>query len=352
MAVQETVYTSVSDVIAGLVRDFSQATKSVVLEVYILEFGDLAEPLLSAMTAAAARGVRCSLQVDSFGSPGFFGDRVDALQKAGVMVRVYRPVPWNFRHWRLAKRLTGKFRLQRRDHRKLAAIDGRTIWVGSMNISDTMKDWSEIALRTVFDEEVATFSADGSTVFKENVLGPKGPVRINTTRALRRELYRDLFFRIMEAKKRVWIVSPYFAPGHSLFRRLLRAARRGCDVRLIVPKTSDVFFFPWVTMQYYHLLAHHRVQVYEYRPAMLHAKAVWIDGWSAVGSTNWNHRSFIHDLELDLVAQRPETVVTLEKHLEKLISDSDRVEVRKWTALSHLKRSIGVLLYRIFRYII
>jgi len=141
--------------------------------------------------------------------------------------------------------------------------------------------------------------------------GADGPVRLNRTLRLRRKLYRDLLWRIGAARERIWLTNAYFVPKGRLLRALMAAARRGVDVRLLIPERCDHAVMYWIAASFYGLLLRAGVQIHEYQPAMLHAKTALIDGWATVGSTNLNHRSLMHDLEADVVLALPASLDAL-----------------------------------------
>ena len=98
-------------------------------------------------------------------------------------------------------------------------------------------------------------------------------------------------------------MTPYFIPKRRLIRALGNAAKRGVDVRILISQKTDVRFFLWLQYFYYHYLLSKGVKVYQYTESVLHAKNYIIDDYISIGSTNLNHRSFLHDLEVDLVVQ-------------------------------------------------
>jgi cardiolipin synthase len=114
-------------------------------------------------------------------------------------------------------------------------------------------------------------------------------------------VYRELLRKIAASRERIWITNGYFLPRPGLLRRLRAAARRGVDVRILLPRTSDVFFMPWASAMYYRSLIRAGIRVFEYLPGVLHAKTLIVDDWMTVGSSNFDYRSFLHNLEVDVV---------------------------------------------------
>jgi cardiolipin synthase len=138
-------------------------------------------------------------------------------------------------------------------------------------------------------------------------------VQVNTARRLRRRFHKDLLEHLRSARKRIWVTTPYFVPTLPVFRALTHAALRGCDVRLVLPKKSDVPMVRWVSMSFFLPLLKTKCRIFEYQKSILHAKTLVVDDWVLVGSSNFNHRSFLFDLEVDVVLQKPVSLKSLER---------------------------------------
>src|SRR5690606_27471825 len=104
-----------------------------------------------------------------------------------------------------------------------------------------------------------------------------------------------------------------------------RTAKRGVDVRIILPSISDVFFMPWTSATFYGSLLDHGVKIYEYQPGVLHAKTIIIDDWMTVGSSNMNSRSLRHDLEVDYVLSGADTKAALAQAFLKDLKHSKEI---------------------------
>jgi cardiolipin synthase len=131
---------------------------------------------------------------------------------------------------------------------------------------------------------------------------------------MKRFFYKDFLDKIQNAEKRIWFMTPYFIPKRRLIRVLGKAAKRGVDVRILISLKTDVTFFKWLQYFYYAYLLKKGVKVYQYTESVLHAKNYIIDDFMTIGSTNLNHRSFLHDLEVDLEVQEQENKKQVEDH--------------------------------------
>jgi cardiolipin synthase len=128
------------------------------------------------------------------------------------------------------------------------------------------------------------------------------------------------------AKKRVWMMTPYFVPEAPLISALVLAAMRGVEVRLMVPQRGDHAYLTAVTRSYYDQLLPHGVRIYEYRPGMLHAKLTLIDDhYSMGGSANLDVRSLRINFELNLIMACPNLNSQLVRLFERDFAVSDRI---------------------------
>lgn len=339
----EQVYFETDVYFEAIIRALDEARRSVEMEMYIFERDELGMSVLAALERAAGRGVSVELVIDGLGSPDWSMSDLRELADKGVLVRVYHPAPWpisrlflrdgiNFsRFFRVLRTLNS------RNHKKVLIVDGECAFTGSMNITLAHRLWRETSVR-VCGEEVSSLQ-EYFTMTWSHSYNPDLPrlrkqrrrklsqrvaerwVRTNVTRRLRRRHNRDLADRIARAEQRVWLTNAYFIPSPRLMRALMRAALAGTDVRLLLPRKSDVRLVRWVSVLFYRTLIRSGVQIYEYLPAMLHAKTVLLDDRASIGTTNLNYRSLYHDLEVDVVVSQNATLQALhEQYLHDLRS--------------------------------
>jgi cardiolipin synthase len=307
----------------AFLEGIGSARKSVDVETYIFEPGPTGLRVLDALKEASARGVRVRLVVDGVGSWFWLGILRDALRGSRVELKVYRPVSlfrWAFSY------------LNRRLHRKTCVIDREVAFLGSFNIThrahrDTGVRVRGPALREI--EEAFLILWEERFSGRKRVLGQASGIRLNLTRRLRAKRNQDLVRRIRESRRRVWITNAYFVPPWFLLRALCGAGLRGVDVRLLLPAEPDYRFMKWLSEASYRYLLLSGVRVFEYRARFLHAKSLLIDGaFASVGSTNLNHRSLMHDLEVDVELEGPESFRALEAaYLEDL---NHSIEIRDY----------------------
>ncbi len=290
------------------------ARQAINLEFYEFLEGKVAGELLGALTERARAGVEVKILVDAVGSMGTRDRYFDELRAAGGKMHWYHPLRWNT--WQ---------ELDQRTHRKLLIVDGETGFIGGAGIAD---EWlystaKEPAWRdTVFCVEgeavaglISTFcenwlEASGEILSGSRQFGfrsmPEGAESFVVSSTPRgggtqaRILFQTL---IQSARKSIRITTPYFLPDRSARRALIEAvARRGVSVEILTagPHIDHEFIRTLSRHSSRHLLRG-GAKIFEYQPAMIHAKLMTVDGqWSVVGSTNFDHRSFALNDEVNL----------------------------------------------------
>jgi len=282
------------------------AKRTIHLEAYIFHRGEIGQRFVEAMTERAVAGVKVRIVIDFIGSFSTRKHYFKPLIKAGGSVKWYH----SFRPDLLPQ-------INHRTHRELLIVDGTTAFIGGAGISDQWykgaknhprwrdtvaqvhgpavsslqatfaQNWLRVAGEILAAEEDFDFRpADGgSTALVVNSTPEAG-----STRA--RILFQAL---IACAKKRIYITTPYFLPDKSARQALAQAVReRNVEVKIITPGVkSDHPATRGSSRHLYGSLLKDGVDVYEYQPAMIHAKTMMVDDvWAVVGSTNFDQRSF------------------------------------------------------------
>jgi cardiolipin synthase len=383
----EQLYFRGDEFFSNLLAAVRQAQQSIEVEAYIFAVDPLGREVAEAFAAAAARGVRVRVIVDGIGSPDWSEAYGASMRAAGVEYKVFHQSPWE---WFFRGAVPGTRRLgilglirkiNSRNHRKLFLIDDRDAFLGGMNVWDVTlhavhgeRAWRDTAVQvrgegvTALIESFEVHWTQGTRRVrriirklisrkerrKERVAAlareSRDDVLINTLRRFRRRNYRLLLARISAAKERIWITSSYFIPPSRLLAALRRAAKRGVSVKLLVPARSDLLFMSWATGALYPALLASGVQIYEYRPTVLHAKSLLIDDYAIVGSSNLNHRSIFHDIEADVVLRKESSVEALNSQFAEDLNVSTQVAIEHHQTRPLWERMIGraLLLIRWF----
>jgi cardiolipin synthase len=346
-----------------MLRAIRGARESVDLETYIFEPGRLGDMVVRVLLRATQRGVKVRLLVDGVGSPNFASRYADRLSRSGVPFRVYRSWPvffaTAFRLFRFLSplesfaKVLGVFNAgKHRDHRKLCVVDSDQVWIGSFNISDWhlekvkgTKAWRDTGLvlsgvkspvfRAAFlaawEDTWPRWGKRSRMQFLKNWIAfetAEGSIRMTVNRHLRRSFRRELLERFQGARKRIWALTPYFVPNHFLLRALADAARRGVDVRLILPGESDVPMVRWVSTSYYPYLLRAKCSLFEYQMSILHAKTLFVDDWVMAGSGNLDQRSLRKDLEVNVLLWEKRSLLALERQFRKDMTDSSEITLQ------------------------
>lgn len=381
----EKLYGRGDDYFRDLLAALGRARKSIDIETYIFEKGRLADRLVRALVAAQRRGLDVRLMVDGVGSPDFLRDYGEKLRAGNVRFRVYRSWPTFFSAFFIRFFTTlNRFRFYRyvgkiwqrgkhRDHRKQYLVDGRDLWIGSFNVSDWHleavkgdQSWRDTGLK-LGGVTSPVFSLAFFSTWEDNWPRRTGrsflrslaqlltqdlkgsPIRMMVNRPLRRRFRSELMDRFSGAKRRIWLVTPYFVPTGPLLKALMQAARRGCDVRLVLPGVSDVPMVRWVSMAYYPALLKAGVRLFEYQDRVLHAKDTLVDDWAMVGSSNLNNRSLRMDLEVNVILQKRASLRALESLMREDESNAREVTLEEFARRPVWEAALSALFIR-FRY--
>ncbi len=318
---KEQIFASGAAHFESLLESIEHATQSIDLETYIFQKDSVGDKIINALCLAAQRHVRVRVMVDGAGSPLWANSYAPRLEKSGGQARIYHPFPWQLWNYSrslikvpfLLKWIYLLLKVNKRNHRKVCIIDSQIAYIGSMNI--TGNNWRDTSVRitrtNLFSLEKAFEAAWSHRSVHErlkdifNQIRHEPIIRLNNTWLRRRILYKSLLKKIAHCKNRIWITNAYFVPDNFLLRNIKEAAYRGVDVRILLPKKSDVFMMPWASSTFYFNLLKAGIRIFEYLPSNLHAKTLILDNWMLVGSSNLNHRSLLHDLEIDINVRQP-----------------------------------------------
>jgi cardiolipin synthase len=327
----------------------ASARDHISLETYILDAGAVGERLEKVLAKKIDEGVKVNLLYDSVGSIKTPPEYFDRLRAIGVAVCEFNP----------ASDLSS---INNRDHRKILVVDGRVAFTGGINISDayasssfrarhtpgreTKEGWRDTQVQ-VEGPVVAEFQRlfldswalqDCGPAGEANYFPPPGRAGTMAMRAVRAEpggdaaeMYDALLTRIHAARSRVWLTIGYFVPDPVMKEALMSAARRGVDVRLMVPGYSDFWAPVYAGRSHYEDLLAAGVHIHEWREALMHAKTAVIDSsWSSIGSTNIDWRSFVHNYEADLVVQDAGFAQEMEKRYRRDIAAATEIDPAAW----------------------
>jgi len=345
--------------IERLIADIDAARQHVHLLFYIFKDDSVGRRVAEALARAAARGVACRVLADGVGSRQLFRRLAPWLRQHGV--RIFPILPATL--WRLPFA-----RLDLRNHRKLAVIDGAIAFTGSQNIVEASYGhkragvWHDIMARItgpvvrqlqgIFLEdwfyESGELLEDGALFPPSPADGPIAVQVVPTGPDHPTELFQDLIVKaIFLAQQRVVLTSPYFVPNEAMLLALRLAALRGVRVELVIPKRSDHRLVEAAGAFYCDYLMRRGVNVFLFREGMLHAKTLTIDNELAMfGSANYDIRSFNLNFELNLFIHTPEAVQELRRLQEGYLAQSQQAtadDLPTRTPLGRLKVNLAKL---------
>ncbi|KST69998.1 phospholipase D-like domain-containing protein [Mastigocoleus testarum] len=310
----------------------SKASKSIQFETFIMTPGRRANEFALALAEKAQSGVKVQVLADHYGAKEIPSKYWSSLKSSGVEVLFFNRFSWR-----------DPFYYLRRNHRKLLLVDNKIALIGGAGISDYWDGRDGIGDKTPwFDYEVCLqgsiierlknlfiqhwLDAGGSANFSEENFKfnqeNQQTILIDAGEdpTLRDSGIRSLFQSLIAAaRKRVWIASPYFLPNRNSRDILIRAKRKGIDVRILTmgPRT-DKPPVRFASLELFSKLIKSDISIYEYQASMMHAKAMLIDDcWVSIGSANFDPRSFFHNDELNLLI----TEYTLTKRIEDFFLD-------------------------------
>jgi cardiolipin synthase len=323
-----------------------QAAKSTVnLENYIFWSGEIGGQFRDALGAAARRGVQVRVLLDGVGSGSKLAENdVRAMRAAGCLVEFYHQV----RPWMLDV-------INNRTHRRVLVVDGHIGFTGGAGIADVWLGhadspvhWRDIQVRVegpVVSELQTAFQETWGEAHGEILVGdrfyPKleaaGPARaqvIPSTQRASSSATKLLYaVSIAAATQRIWLANSYFVPDGDTIRLFSDAARRGVDVRILVPgKVNDVPATKAAGKSGFGELLRAGIRIYEYQPTMIHTKTMVVDSFfSTVGSTNFDNRSFRLNEELNLTVADPGFAQRLEAIFEEDLRRSRLYTYQEWS---------------------
>lgn len=317
------------------------AQKRILLEMYIFAEDRTGTAFREALAERARAGVAVYLIYDCVGSVATSHAFFRELEAAGAQVLGYHPLaPW--------KPLWNWFF---RDHRKVLIADA-TAFMGGMNLSDENaareeggKAWRDTQvqlegpcvrdLEKLFWDTWAAMRGAVPDALRALPMPERGqtPVRVFSSTGLlnRRSIRRSYLNAIDRARESIRITNAYFLPGRSVYRRLVKAARRGVRVQVLLPYETDHPYVRWASRALFGIFLENRIELYEYQPSVLHAKTAVIDGiWSTVGTHNLDHRSLRYNLEVNVTLLGRESGGQLEAAFERDLVHSSRLELKTW----------------------
>jgi len=349
----------------ALIADIDQARESCFLEFYIWHEGGQADEVAAALMRAASRGVKCRVLLDSIGSDSFLKSGL-AGEMRSTGVEITEAMPAGFFHALFV-------RIDLRNHRKIALIDGETGYTGSQNLVDpqyfkqdeNVGQWIDTMVRVrgpVVEKMTATFLFDW---YVESSISLNELQDIEEIKPIRKTggapvqlvpsgpgyaedgIHDLLLTTLYAARKELILTTPYFVPDNAILAALKSAARRGVDITIIVPNKNDSKLVHYASRARYGELTRSGVKIMTFQEGLLHSKTITVDNdFSLIGSVNLDMRSFWLNFELTLFVYNREftkqlRAVQLKYMQSSLLLDHKHFDQRSF--FSRLKENCALI---------
>ncbi len=328
----------------ALLEGIRSAKRSVHFETFLWKEGSLGQRVADALSAQARTGKQVRVMLDATGSKEAGQDAIQQMRDAGCRVKFFHK-----------RGLLNLGVLNDRDHRKMVIVDGREAYVGGHCIVD---DWlgdaedgqhfSDVSVRLrgpIVHSVQGAFSENwcgetgelflGDDVFPE--LAPAGDSTIHAvfvkpqgSAPAVKILHHTA---ICVARKRIWIQNPYFIPEPEAIDAFGEAVKRGVDVRVLMPSTSgsDNPMVQHAGHRNFEKLLENGVRLFEYPHTLLHQKIMTVDGmWSAIGSSNFDDRSFETNDEITLAILDAGLAQRLDAVFERYVPRANEIDLARW----------------------
>ncbi|MBR1543313.1 MAG: cardiolipin synthase [Muribaculaceae bacterium] len=361
------IFTNGADKFRAYKADLLSATDYINIQYYIFENDQIGHEISDILIQKAKEGVKVRFIYDHVGSWHIDMSFIKKLRKNGVEIYPFLRVTFP----ELANRVNW------RNHRKITVIDGRVGYIGGMNIADRYVSgdkngkpaWRDTHLRIRGEALSAmqyAFAVDWSFMRKELIHAKiehltetdedayDNSVQIVTSGPTDNWSNLALIFlkAISQAKKRVFIQTPYFLPSDSLLKALEASALSGVDVRVMIPEYPDSKLLRFASFSYVKECLEAGVKIYLYQPSMIHAKCVIVDDdFVSTGSTNFDFRSFEHNFECNAMIYGERFCSEMKAIFEKDVTKCSEATLEQWQqrpmwrkAVESLARLMGPIL--------
>lgn len=331
MATKTQILTNGEETFSTLLKELKKAKHHIHMEYYIYRADDIGREIQRTLIDKARSGVDVRFMFDAVGSLGLPKTFINELLDAGVKVGIYGKV----------KFLALSSRVNYRNHRKIVVVDGKTGFIGGLNVGDEylsrsatygfwrdthmlirgeavrslqvifLQDWQYVTGDKIMEPEYLTPNMEEGCKGAVQIV-PSGPDNESST-------MKNIFFAmITSAKKSVWLATPYFIPDEDILTALRVAAMSGVDVRILFPAKADKKLPFLASHSYFQSLLDVGVKIFEYEKGFLHSKLLIADGEVAtIGTTNMDMRSFHLNFEVNALLVQTDSIAKLVKEFER-----------------------------------
>lgn len=352
----------------AMYNSISTATQYIHLQSYIFEEDNTGKRFKKLLIAKAKSGVEVRLIFDGAGSFSLKKATIKEMENAGIEVIIFAKIHL----------LMPSFLINYRNHRKILIVDGKTGFLGGVNIADryyygtTDGDWHDTHIQITGDSVSSLQSSflldrwfiknrkikkrkkyfpipEESKEFPNNIPDNKYITQIISSGPDSdwASIMQCYFSAITLATEHIYIITPYFTPSETILNAIKIAALGGIDVRVMIPEHSDAKIVHWGTMSYVSELLDAGVKIYLFQNGFNHSKVISIDGQMCiVGSANMDCRSFEHNFEIMSVIYNVDCAKKIENEFTSQLDHCRKVNIAKWrkrSTVNKIKESIARL---------
>lgn len=327
------LYTNSQDAYIAFMRALESAKESIDLAAYVLKVDNVTELIFAHLLKKATEGVKVRLIIDAIGSYKLYLWQIPLreLRDAGVIINFFAPI-FSF------KNIT---KLNLRYHRKIFIIDNKTLFSGGMNLSNEYMGetyeqdrWLDLMFEAkgdIVESYVDVFNSDIAYIHNQKtILSDSVPDKVGT-HALQAlpsgpdvkgdALLEVILNSIYTAKRKIWIITPYFIPDEFILQAMKIASYKGVDVKIITPKNSNHAIADFARSGYIRSLYEFGIDVILYEGKMIHAKAMLFDDETLIlGSSNLDYRSLLLNYEIVTISYAAEHIKQMQIWMESLIN--------------------------------
>lgn len=331
----------------SMLKDIENAKFSIKMQTYRIEKSDLGRRFVDLLAEKVSQGVDVILIVDAWGTgtSSVFFKKI--IENGGKFVIFNTP------------RLGTKFFTQshRRNHRKLLVIDNIISYIGSSNITSYSKNWRELNVRIegfvtkgfkqIIENDFNNFdNFNYSKKIHSKVLHfDKVEIVRDVPNIYKQKVMKKFLYLITNAKNSIYIETPYFLPGYRLRKALIQAVERGVDVKIVMPRNSDVRTVDILRNHYLGVLHKKGLKIFMYYPDNLHSKLLVIDDKiTAFGSSNFDYRSFRYMHEVVMVSTETKLLDEILKYKSQTLLKARAFNYKRWSNRSLFEKVFAYIL--------
>ncbi len=331
----------------SMLNDIEAAKSYVYLETYRLNDDAVGQRFRDALAIKCKQGVNIKILVDSWGtsvSSGFF----TPIIKNGGTVRYFKKIKLFFDLFT---------KNHRRNHRKLLLIDNKITYIGSSNYSVYSLPWRESVLKIegdithyfkkTFKESFIIYIKYHfrKFAFKRNIQFGDYKIIQDIPSLYFQRIRKEYKQLINNAQKEILIETPYFLPGYKMRKALMDAGERGVDIKILIPKNSDVKLVDLLRNKYLGMYYKKNIKILFYTPNNLHAKCLLIDNEIfSIGSSNFDYRSFRYQYEIVLVGTNDDINQKIHNHIMETMVDCEEFDYEKWRTRPFIEKAFEWLM--------